>query len=62
MFALSVSKRQINANQGFQQYDEISKDIFGDNYAELQKLKAKYDPNNVFNKLFAIKPENTAQL
>ena len=46
-----------------QQYDEISKDIFGDNYPELQKLKAKYDPNNVFNKLFAITPDSrSAQL
>ena len=43
-----------------QQYDEISKDIFGSNYPELQKLKAKYDPNNVFNKLFAIQPEGKA--
>ena len=55
-----IPKRQISANQDLQQYDEKSKDIFGDNYAELQKLKAKYDPDNVFNKLFAIKPETTA--
>ena len=47
----------------YDQYDEISKDIFGDNYHELQKLKAKYDPTNMFNKLFAIQPENkSAQL
>lgn len=46
-----------------QQYEEVSKDIFGDNYPSLQKLKAKYDPANMFNKLFAIKPEsNPAQL
>ena len=46
-----------------QQYDEISKDIFGFNYGRLQKLKAQYDPSNMFNKLFAISPEGTtAQL
>lgn len=45
----------------YDQYDEISKDIFGTNYPELQRLKAKYDPNNLFNKLFAIRTEN-AQL
>ena len=45
----------------YDQYDEMSKDIFGTNYPELQKLKAKYDPNNLFNKLFAIKTDN-AQL
>jgi len=41
----------------YDQYDEKSRDIFGDNYPRLQKLKAKYDPNNVFNKLFAIAPQ-----
>ena len=40
----------------YDHYDERSKDIFGDNYPELQKLKSKYDPTNVFNKLFAITP------
>ena len=24
--------------------------VFGDNFAQLQKLKKKYDPNNVFSK------------
>jgi FAD/FMN-containing dehydrogenase len=45
-----------------QQYEEISKDIFGSNYGRLQKLKAQYDPNNVFNKLFAITPDGGSQL
>ncbi|KAF2765470.1 hypothetical protein EJ03DRAFT_330940 [Teratosphaeria nubilosa] len=40
----------------YDQYDEISKDIFGDSYERLQALKAKYDPTNVFNKLFPITP------
>lgn len=39
-----------------QQYDEISKDIFGQNYPRLQALKAQYDPKNMFDKLFAITP------
>ena len=40
-----------------QQYDEKSRDIFGDHYLRLQKLKALYDPSNVFNKLFPLTPE-----
>ncbi|KAH9835067.1 FAD-linked oxidoreductase [Teratosphaeria destructans] len=40
----------------YDQYDEISKDIFGDSYERLQALKAEYDPTNVFNKLFPITP------
>ncbi|KAK5111596.1 hypothetical protein LTR85_011825 [Meristemomyces frigidus] len=46
------------ANKG-QQYDEKSRDIFGTNHPRLQKLKAKYDSTNVFNKLFPITPETT---
>jgi len=45
------------ANHSITEYDERSRDIFGDNYGKLQQLKAKYDPNNLFNKLFAITPE-----
>lgn len=29
---------------------------FGENYARLQQVKAKYDPNQVFNKWFPITP------
>jgi Berberine and berberine like len=39
------------------EYDEKSRDIFGANYPRLQKLKAKYDPSNLFNKLFPIAPQ-----
>ncbi|KAJ9604941.1 hypothetical protein H2200_010330 [Cladophialophora chaetospira] len=40
----------------YDHYDEKSKDIFGDNYEKLQALKTRYDPGNVFNKLFSISP------
>jgi FAD/FMN-containing dehydrogenase len=43
-----------------QQYDEKPKDIFGEHYDKLSQIKAKYDPNNVFNKLFAITPAVSA--
>lgn len=39
------------------EYDERSRDIFGENYARLQALKAQYDPTNMFDKLFAIAPQ-----
>ncbi|KAH7380511.1 FAD binding domain-containing protein [Phaeosphaeria sp. MPI-PUGE-AT-0046c] len=42
----------------YDQYEERSKDVFGANYERLQGLKAKYDPNNMFNKLFAIMPKS----
>ncbi|KAL5114013.1 hypothetical protein ACEQ8H_008118 [Pleosporales sp. CAS-2024a] len=41
----------------YDQYEERSKDVFGANYERLQELKAKYDPKNTFNKLFAITPK-----
>ncbi|KAM0704888.1 hypothetical protein Q7P35_007675 [Cladosporium inversicolor] len=40
----------------YDQYDERSKDIFGEHYDRLSQIKAKYDPKNMFNKLFAITP------
>ncbi|KAK3065907.1 hypothetical protein LTR53_017903 [Teratosphaeriaceae sp. CCFEE 6253] len=43
----------------YDQYDEISRDIFGEHYPRLQKIKAKYDPDNMFDKLFPIQPEPT---
>ncbi len=47
----------MSANMVFvAEYDEISRDIFGDNHARLQKLKAQFDPENVFNKLFSVAP------
>jgi hypothetical protein len=42
------------------EYEERSKDVFGANYERLQGLKAKYDPKNMFNKLFAITPKANA--
>ncbi|KAF1847770.1 Glucooligosaccharide oxidase [Cucurbitaria berberidis CBS 394.84] len=41
----------------YDQYEERSKDVFGANHERLQELKAKYDPENLFNKLFAITPK-----
>jgi len=38
------------------EYEEKSRDVFGNNYERLQDLKAKYDPQNMFNKLFAVEP------
>lgn len=46
------------ADNGETEYDERSRDIFGENYARLQGLKAKYDPGSTFNKLFAIAPQS----
>jgi FAD/FMN-containing dehydrogenase len=43
-----------------QQYDERSRDIFGENYERLSQIKAKYDPKNMFDKLFAITPATEA--
>ena len=40
----------------YDQYDEKARDVFGDHYPRLQELKKRYDPGNVFNKLFAITP------
>jgi hypothetical protein len=34
--------------------DATPAEVFGPNYPRLQKLKAKYHRNNVFNKLHAI--------
>jgi FAD/FMN-containing dehydrogenase len=31
--------------------------VFGNNYERLQELKAQYDPQNMFNKLFAVEPK-----
>jgi FAD/FMN-containing dehydrogenase len=37
--------------------DERVRDVFGENYERLQKLKAKYDPDMVFHKWFPITPK-----
>ena len=51
------SKEAVMLYGNYDQYDEKSKDIFGGNYQRLQVLKARYDPENMFNKLFAVVPE-----
>ncbi|KAI0341015.1 FAD binding domain protein [Trametopsis cervina] len=37
--------------------DERVRDVFDTNYDRLTEIKARYDPNNVFHKWFAIKPK-----
>jgi len=37
--------------------DEAPEDVFGDNLPRLRKLKAKYDPTNVWSKGFVIEPD-----
>ena len=34
-----------------------AKALFGENYTRLQEVKQRYDPENVFNKWFAIAPK-----
>jgi FAD/FMN-containing dehydrogenase len=36
--------------------DEFARKLYGPNYPRLQQLKAKYDPDQVFNRWFNIKP------
>lgn len=38
------------------EYDGKSRDVFGPNLARLQELKARFDPDNMFNKLFSVAP------
>jgi FAD/FMN-containing dehydrogenase len=37
--------------------DERVRDVFGENYERLQKLKEKYDPEMVFHKWYPIIPK-----
>lgn len=37
--------------------DEAPEDVFGPNLPRLRKLKAKYDPTNVWSKGFVIEPD-----
>jgi len=38
--------------------DEYARKMFGINYARLQQIKKKYDPENVWNRWFPIQPAN----
>ncbi|RSL44261.1 hypothetical protein CEP53_011305 [Fusarium sp. AF-6] len=41
---------------------EKSEDVWGQNYPRLQRIKAKYDPDRVFNRYFPIEPTGKAML
>ncbi|WP_435790530.1 BBE domain-containing protein [Clostridium sp.] len=49
---LGVNVRDLNIKNYGQEY-------YGDNFSRLQKIKAKYDPNNVFNFVQSIPPAPT---
>jgi len=65
---LALGQRQyLGQEQGYGKYDLLeeedgvpgkdrAKSLFLENYPRLQELKKKYDPNNIFNKWFAITP------
>ncbi len=42
--------------------DSISRAMFGENYPRLQRVKAQYDPNNIFHQWFPIMPNANAGL
>ncbi|KAI0794045.1 FAD-binding domain-containing protein [Fomes fomentarius] len=44
-----------NSDEAVESGDK-SKTLFGENYGRLQELKQRYDPDNVFNKWFAVTP------
>ena len=40
----------------YEHYEQRGRDIFGINYDRLAALKKRYDPTNIFNKLFTVTP------
>jgi FAD/FMN-containing dehydrogenase len=61
MIKLSESKRASEPEQAisyvnYSSGDEKAHEIYGANYGRLRKLKQRYDPDNLFNKWYPIKP------
>ena len=52
------AKTTVNGAQAYD--DSNARKLFGPNYSRLQRLKAQYDPENVFSKWFAITPNSNA--
>ena len=62
----STSSREAQDGIGYVNYadlfarrnetDEYARKAFGKNYARLQEVKKKYDPDQVWNRWFAIRP------
>lgn len=54
--ALSLPALHRFADPKHTEYDEKAPDVFGANFTRLQKIKAQYDPTNIFNKQYSIQP------
>jgi FAD/FMN-containing dehydrogenase len=56
----SETGAKATVNDGKAYDDSNARKLFGPNYGRLQRLKAQYDPENVFSKWFAITPDSNA--
>jgi FAD/FMN-containing dehydrogenase len=49
--------KDLGVRLGYAAADEAPEDVFGVNLPRLRKLKAKYDPTNVWKKGLVIEPD-----